>query len=73
LTRKNAFIEPHRGTFSGEATYIDLGKIRAPLSREFYQASCGLAGLMGKEAGRFALIFKNSSRRSYACSKEVKY
>jgi len=36
----------------GKAAYIDLSKIIAPLSREFYQAGYGTAGFLGKEAGR---------------------
>ena len=66
-------IEAHRGTFSRQGSLYDLGKIRVALTREFYQASCGIERFLGKEAGRFSLIFKNSSRRSYACSKEVRY
>jgi len=32
----------------GKATYKDLGKLRVALLREFYQASCGIEGFLGK-------------------------
>lgn len=36
---KKTFLEAHIGTFSRRDIY-DLGKIKAPLSKEFFQASC---------------------------------
>ena len=38
-------IGAYRGTFSRQGKLYDLGKIKAPLSRHFYQASCGIGGI----------------------------
>ena len=44
--------DAHRGSYKHFLKVrqpIDLGKIKAPLSREFYQASCGIEGILRKE------------------------
>jgi len=40
IGRKKTFLEAHIGTFSTRDSLYDLGKIKAPLSKEFFQASC---------------------------------
>lgn len=46
LDKKNL----HRGLQRDflKASYIDLGKIRVPLSRDFCQISCGIEGSLSK-------------------------
>jgi len=39
-------IEAHTGTFSRQGDLYDLGKIRVSVSRELYQASCGIEGYL---------------------------
>ncbi len=43
--------EAHRGTLSRQNELYDLGKIKMPLSRDFYQASCEVGGLWSKTPG----------------------
>jgi len=48
LTRKNDFIDAHIGTLSRVGDLF-LGKIKVPVLREFYQASCEIEGFSLKE------------------------
>jgi len=49
LTRKNAFIEAHIATLLREGS-LYLGKIGLSISRDFFQASCGIGGFVEEKS-----------------------
>jgi len=52
IGKKKTHIEAHMSTLPRQGNlYIDLGTIKSPLSRDFYQASYGIEGSLEKEAG----------------------
>ena len=43
---KDIFMHAHRGSFSSQDDLYDLGRTRVPVSRDFYQTSCGIGGFL---------------------------
>ncbi len=48
IDKKDVFIERSNWWLEDPGQPIDLGKIRAPVSGGFYQASCGIEGFLEK-------------------------
>jgi len=46
IDKKDVFIERSNWWLEDPGQPIDLGKIRAPVSGGFYQASCGIEGFL---------------------------
>ncbi|MBA7710165.1 hypothetical protein ES703_119098 [subsurface metagenome] len=57
--REQTSVQAHRDTFSRESNLYDLGKIKTPLSRDFYQASSEVQRFWRKR------INKHLSRKLY--------
>jgi len=48
IHQKNVFMRLIQPLSQDKADYKDLGEIKAPLLRDFYQASCGIEGFLSK-------------------------
>ncbi|PWI46420.1 hypothetical protein CEE45_16885 [Candidatus Heimdallarchaeota archaeon B3_Heim] len=60
MASRKTHIQAHTGTFLRQGSLYDLGKIKAPLLRDYYQASCGIDGFLvsrGKVRLSLARIF----------------
>jgi len=63
IDKKKRFHRASYSYFLKARQPIDLGKIKAPLSKEFYQASCGIEGFLGSKGGQVLSDFRKFWQR----------